>query len=400
MVVLGSTIFTLEISFWDRSIQWDALHYLDIRNEGYLFDGCNDPRTAFFPLFPFIWKFLPSGGLTISIFNFTLFSISVIALTNVFQIRKNIAFLYLALPSCFFFLVPYTEAIQFAGLTLLLIGLKRNQLLYIFFGTFIATLSRPTATILVPAVFIVAFILIWQQQYTLKFIFIRLLLPMLLAIALGLSIVNGIQYYDTGVWWAMIKAQTCWDHGIHAFSFPILSWSEDYIHRYDGMMMDLILVIATGIIIWFIQLLLGKKSNRHSPIDIPFLFSSLYIAGVGFSILLFQKDTHSINRYLQCTPFFFVFLATLLVEIKRYNIKYLISIFLLLLFFSAPFGAFNHIQTLLWYLLSITIILLLLTTFYWTISTLQKISFVITYLVLTAFQAFLLLTFLNGSWVG
>src|ERR1700741_904497 len=49
-------------------LNWDAAHYYMVKEHGY------DPvNTAFFPLFPFFWKFVNVSPIGIGVINFVLF---------------------------------------------------------------------------------------------------------------------------------------------------------------------------------------------------------------------------------------------------------------------------------------------------------------------------------------
>jgi hypothetical protein len=63
-------------------LNWDAQHYYKITTEGYDYT-----RTAFFPLFPLIWKYSGLGLLAISVFNGLLFLGSFAWLSSLYKIQ-------------------------------------------------------------------------------------------------------------------------------------------------------------------------------------------------------------------------------------------------------------------------------------------------------------------------
>jgi hypothetical protein len=106
MIMIYPTLlnFFLEESYSLNSlIQWDANdHYLFIRNNGYVFNGCDQPETAFFPLFPFLWKLVPATGLGALLLNSALFFPSLVFLKKEFRVSNRHLFIWLSLPSMFF----------------------------------------------------------------------------------------------------------------------------------------------------------------------------------------------------------------------------------------------------------------------------------------------------------
>lgn len=371
-------------------IQWDALHYQLISESGYMFDLCDYPQTAFFPLFPYLWKLTVTSASGAFILNVFIFSVSALLLKQAFNISTKTLYIYTALPSCFFFAMPYTESCQFLGLAILLIGLKKNNSIYILLGSLVVSLARPTFAILIPTVLILLFLNLLDKKEILPPIK-KTLLPLLLGIMLGLLIVNIIQFYDTNVWWGMIKAQDCWEHGLHSLSFPIQSWAGNINTLYDGLTTALTLTMGIFLIFYFFKKYIQRSFSNIELSEIT-LFSLIYMTGIGLTIILFQKDTHSINRYAFCSPF----LLLLMHETTLYKLRFLwifnISLFLL----GYLFGAFVHIQQLLIYILMLAVLSLII----YVLQRTESVLFYILYILLTIGQAFVLMLFMRGLWIA
>ena len=90
-------------------LNWDAAHYYVVKNNGY--DQIN---TAFFPLFPFLWKLLHVTPIGIGIVNFGIYMLAAAALLNELKLSTLKSFLLLSVPSIYFMFLPYAEAIFFA----------------------------------------------------------------------------------------------------------------------------------------------------------------------------------------------------------------------------------------------------------------------------------------------
>src|SRR5690606_31502392 len=104
-------------------LNWDAEHYHWIRNKGY--EGF---RVAFFPLFPFIWKLIPIGAIGVSVLNGCVFLVSFYFLIRQLGSSWKEVIVYLSIPGCIFFFLPYSEALFFLCSTLILIGLRKNKM--------------------------------------------------------------------------------------------------------------------------------------------------------------------------------------------------------------------------------------------------------------------------------
>jgi len=107
----------------DLSIVWDGYHYTNIKNDGYSYNPARQSNVAFFPGFPYLWKYSGLNAFGISLINLLLFLTGLFFLVREFAIRQRDALLFLSLPSLFFMFVPYSEALFFAASSILLIGL-------------------------------------------------------------------------------------------------------------------------------------------------------------------------------------------------------------------------------------------------------------------------------------
>jgi hypothetical protein len=278
-------------------------------------------------------------------------------------------------------------------MTIMLIGINRKTAYLVFIGALLAALSRPTFSVLIPAVFVILTIKVIQQNGEVKSTIYSLISPIVVGSLIGFNLVNLLEYQQTGVWWAMIKAQECWDHGFHAFHFPMLSWGSDLIHRVDGILMAAGLTISTFIIYWFVQVFVLKKEQKlFSNID---LLSLLFIAGTAFTLFLFQKDTHSGNRYFICTPF--ALLVIVMWHKSRLQKKDLIIWTFVYFLFSSLFGAYSSIKPLLIYLIGFLVLLGINK-----VVSLKKWRWLYTLLImfLLVVQGLFIYKFMNGEWIA
>ncbi len=380
-------------------IRWDTIHYLNIRFNGYSFNPCAHVNVAFFPLFPYLMKAVNLSFIYICLLNLLLFYTGIYFLHKAFKLGTLSIWLIAALPTSFFFFMLYSESVFFLSAALILYGLKTERYPILYLGVFLAALARPVISILIPAFII---LIIWDVLDQKKFYqYKHYLISILIAIA-SLLLVSWFQYTQTNTWWAMFKAQSCWDHYFSIKGLSANSWGKPIIQRLDKISVAIGLCSAFLLIIAFYKAFINKKSKplKH-PIatSAVYRFSFLYIAGITISIWLFQNDWHSLNRYIWCSPFIVLFLNSWKNTDKSF-IKTAVYIYLLLLI---PLGAYTHIQVLL-SLLAVSIWLISLIY----ISNIQdskinsyKYALIIALSIICIYtQWYFIELFLSNNWVG
>ncbi len=380
-------------------IRWDTIHYLNIRFNGYSFNPCAHVNVAFFPLFPYLMKAINLSIVYICFLNLLLFYTGIYFLHKAFKLSTLSIWVIAALPTSFFFFVLYSESIFFVSAALILYGLKQERYSILYLGVFLAALARPVISILIPAFII---LIIWDVLEQKKFYqYKHYLLSILIAIV-ALVLVSWFQYTQTNTWWAMFKAQSCWDH---YFSFKCLaanSWGKPIIQRLDKISASIGFSSAILLIVAFYKSFISKKPtalNHLIATSAVYRFSYLYLAGITLSIWLFQNDWHSLNRYIWCSPFIVLFINSWKNTDKSF-IKIALYTYLLLLI---PLGAYTHIQVLL-SLLAASI--WLLTCIY--ISNIQdskinkyKYALIIAFSIVCIYtQWYFIELFLSNNWVG
>ncbi|UPT66204.1 MAG: hypothetical protein M0D57_17230 [Sphingobacteriales bacterium JAD_PAG50586_3] len=126
---------------------WDARSYYQIGKYGYIYPH----TTAFFPLFPLVFKLTGFSWLIIVV-NFLLFGLSLLYLYRHIghvQLKEStpILLLLLSLPSAFVFLIPYSESLFFFCFTLCIAGFYKGNKYLLFAGLLLAAATRPIVTI-------------------------------------------------------------------------------------------------------------------------------------------------------------------------------------------------------------------------------------------------------------
>src|SRR5690606_33007140 len=139
----------------DNLARFDSVYYYSIATEGYYAEfETGGGNTGFFPMFPWIWDALQTDYLGISVFNIILTLLSVTVLTHILQIRSRYLLLFMSLPSFVFFFLPLSEAAFFLFSSLILIGMYRKNDWVTAAGLLLASMTRPSSVVFVPAVLI------------------------------------------------------------------------------------------------------------------------------------------------------------------------------------------------------------------------------------------------------
>jgi hypothetical protein len=362
-------------------LQWDAVHYYTIKNYGY-----KGFLTAFFPMFPLVWKALNIGVVAMSLFNGFIYISAATMLIYFFEIEKREMILLLSTPSIIFMFLPYTESLFFLCGTLILVGLERNLKWLIVLSLLICSMVRPTATVFIPALILLE----WLSKGN-KFSFANTFYYCA-ATVLGMLLVFYIQYLHTNEWFSFFTVQKSgWNNQLQFPVLPLRSWAGNSIVKLDGV------ALMVGIIsIIYLVLLFLKKIEIHSK---ALVFSILYLSGISLLILFFRGGSlFSLNRFVFATPFYFVFFNHFLKN-RTWSNKDIVVLFLVISLYWLLFGSYVHIQALLKF--ELTTLFVLLVFMQKTVSSqFSKVSY---YLLLAGFvllQLFFYQRFLNGGWIG
>jgi len=392
-LVFASVVFLLNQWFVpgllapEHFLNWDAQHYYWIRNNGY--EGFH---VAFFPLFPFTWKGLSLGIHGIAIFNGATFLAAFYFLVKELKSSLPETVLYLSIPSFLFFFLPYSEAVFFAGSTLLLLGMKKHLLPVTLTGLIMATLARPAFTVLVPAL-ILAELLGGKAD---RKMLARLGTYVLVAIA-GTFLVILVQYLYTGSWFGFLGAQKNWGNELQWPTLPLTSWAGGLIVRLDAA--ALIIGVAAGV--FLLLLTVNSKLRENYPVPKEVLLSLGYLAGITLSVLAFRGGSlFSLNRFVLATPFLIVAVNHFVhFDIKFRDRHILIASLVILAFFTLLFHPYVHIQTFLFFIF-LTFYMTLILSIKSDKSIFSKVSLFILTGLNFFFQVFFFTRFLLGGWVG
>jgi hypothetical protein len=333
VVVSLSLIGNKDLLAKSNFLNWDAIHYYDIKNGNY-----ESYRTAFFPLFPLIWKFSMLGIYGIVVFNVLLYLLSFRWLAKTFSFSNLETILFLSVPSALFYFLPYTEAFFFLFSTLILVGLKNERIWMIALGLFLCTLTRPSFTVLLPALLLT--ILFKQADWKQKTKEIALYIGLS---GFGIVLVALIQFAYTQQWFTFFGVQKLWGNQLQFPRLPLTSWAGGFVVRLDGL--AFLFCVFTGFVFLF-YLMKRKSLNWSLPNEL--IFSICYLIGIAFIVLFFRGGSlFSLNRFVFATPFFLIVLHAWLNYKKVFSTQQMVLLFVGIIAFWFLFNAHVHIQVLL-----------------------------------------------------
>jgi hypothetical protein len=387
----------------DKVYHWDSGWYYSIVKEGYNYQHNAQCNLAFFPLFPFIWKWAGLGNGGISILNCIFLLGGLVVLAEAYQFSIKELLFYAATPSLMFCFVPYSEAIFFLSASLLLAGLKRKNLLLSATGIFIAGLARSVSLIFFAAVFFIA-LAEWLHDRKNWKRHVQSLTVHLSAGVLSVLCVAYIQWRQTGMWFYFLQTQQYWGKEWGLPKLPLVTWGGAGMIWLDGAALFIALT-ALGICLYVLykSVYFTEAKNIYNN---AFGFSIAYLGLLALITLFYgigKEHTHiySINRYIFATPFFTIFIFGLKEKNQWRNAANKIAVIIVPVLCLA-FGIISFIMKLEWIEIAGVAGFIALSAFY-LLAVNEKIFeryFFIFYVAHVVMQLKLYDLFLNGKWVG
>ena len=293
----------------DNLTHLDVYWYADIVRRGYTYSATAMSSAAFFPLFPYLWRFTGLNLLGISLLNAGMFLVAFAWLAHSLRLPPRWALLLLSTPYLLFMVVPYTEALFFAFGTLLLVGLHRQRLAWWVLGLLGCGLTRAASTLFTPALLLM--VLLWAAQPGQARRALRWGGAGLGALAASVGVVAAVQGYQTGEPWGFILAQKHWNHRWQWPHLPFMTPSGIHLLWLDGLALWLGLV-ALGACAWLGWRWLRRGRRPLPAVPPAVVFSLGYCVSVTLFVLSHQGGSiWNIGRYLLATPFLVVLVAGL-----------------------------------------------------------------------------------------
>jgi hypothetical protein len=370
---------------------FDTQYYYSIGNYGYSYDPSHGSDVAFFPAFAWLWKLTGLYTQGMALVNVLIYIFSFSWLARAFRFTMKETLLYASLPSLMFMYAVYSEPLFFFTFTVLLIGLKRDNLALAAAGFFLCSITRSSVNVFVPAIIVMQLLsradMKWQKMGL-----------YLLASLAGIALVSYIQHEQTGEWLGFIKTQKYWQHKLQWPKLPFWTWGgKPGQPEKEVIWLDSFALMAglacISLCTYYVIRWLRKKAYA---IDDALLFSLLYLAGLTvLSLAMKGGGLFSLNRYLiPGAAFAIIFSRFLRFQFTNKQLWQLLGLIFILLTAS---HFFRHIRVILFSLAVLAFIALLLL---YHRADKQKPVFWALYTIGFVLQVYLLMAFINCDWVG
>ncbi len=331
----------------EKMYRWDADLYRNIADNGYSIQAAGgDYIFAFFPLFPFIWKFSGLNAFQISLLNYFFYVASLIILIMLFAGKDNIQkwrymLVLVGIPMLFVFLIPYTEGLFMLTMTLALWGILKNRYLLYFTGALLASMTRQSASILMLALFFTELYFFFRHRSfagSLKSCALKIL-PLLT----GTAIVSVIQLrYGSNHLLKFIEVEKHWGYKLQ-WPGTITDWAHEQFCTNLPLATIVLPIFLSYLGYSTIKTLLRIQHKIGYNIQNPaedesreylFILSIIYIIGVSLTILTLRGGLlNNLSRYVFCTPFYLIVLFMLQKNISNFSrpfrVTLLISVFII-----------------------------------------------------------------------
>jgi hypothetical protein len=356
-----------------------------------------------------IWKISNLPPIGILFLNYMFFSISIIILLRVLtDSKKNIenVILSLSLPSIIIFFIPYTEATFMLMISIGIYGLIKKKYWFFFFGFLLASLTRPSFTILLISIIGTEFFFLVKHM-NIKLGIVNTL-SRVAPLLTGTLIVSLIQYTQgSGSLLKFVEVQKYWDNFL-AIPHNLRDWS----HEGFGINIGVIFLIFIPLFILIFQLFYNQliKNNKKqlldykSPKDYLLILSIIYLIGNTLFIILFRGGSlHCLFRFTICSPFFYILLYIAFDYIRciLLNIRFfLISI----LAFSSLFVLGLADYSSLWNFSDFGIFIFIAAISFWLFQDLKsskiyKIGIILLLLINLVWTTYLFNTYIINGWI-
>jgi hypothetical protein len=324
----GATISTAYKPYLHTEIStinhWDAALYRRIRDEGYTnSDRLAKEKLAFYPLYPYLWRYLHIDGLFIVIFNYLLFGAGIIVLfiSLVPQAQENYPVFVLSLlfPTAACFYLPYAESLFLFTLALAVFGIMRRNYWLFFAGAFLFAMTRPSALMFLAALGAANTIYLFRHRNIKSWIrgFITQLSPGIL----GYACVTWVQFRKSGSWMAYFESMDIWPTESGYFN-TITDWSLEGF----GMTVFAIFFVALPALIYVLYTLYHSFRKPETVVESSLfkgtsefqrafllLVSLLFISiNLIYTFLSSGNVLNGFSRYTMAVPFFFIALYLLI----------------------------------------------------------------------------------------
>jgi hypothetical protein len=386
-----------------NTVRYDADWFDDIRVSGYIYVKNQMSNMAFFPLFPYAWKWSGLNGLQMSFLNLIIYIIAYVLLMGKAQYKVLYLMIISSIPCFIFFFLPYSEAWFFLFGTLLIVGYRKDSRALQVIGLVGCCLTRSVSIFFLPAIIITELLAYKKSPSNKKKVLGNILINSLASLSsiLIVVIVQGIQ---TGKWFYYIEVQKYWQRHWIIPSFPVTTISPAKVLGIDAIAMVLGIIAIFFMLKWAYFYLKKfsvekKKDEGHQQICKSVYFSTLFLSAIVIVDTCFtynidgKTNIQCMNRHLMCTAFAVCFLNWIY---KHYNAKvidgYLISFILVCGIFVT--GIYSYSYHLIYYILFCS------SFFLYKYFPKLELAFIVLFFFNIFFTVIFYQDFISGFWIG
>jgi len=305
----------------EKYLRWDAEIFSFIRDRNYVLEEefRGEVRSAFFPLFPFLWKTTGLSPRGVSVLNYFIFILSMALLFAYLQpkapIKNNLKWPFfialITLPTTIVYHIPYSESLFMLCMTVVVIGVLKEKYGMYFFGALLLAMVRPaTVFVLISLLAIEAFSFVRARDSN---ALIKNSILRGAPFVLGYLLVFFIQWTTSGSWTSFFDAHLMWASGLPE-NTGITDWSvEGYgMNVFSIFLIAIPACVLSGKIIW------ENRGNKMEKRDYVLLSSLLYISGILIcTILTSNGNIHSLFRFIMASPLFYIAAIVLFYDFEK-----------------------------------------------------------------------------------
>jgi hypothetical protein len=307
----------------DKYLRWDAELFSFIRDRNYVFEEefRGEVRSAFFPLFPFLWKTTGLSPRGVSALNYFIFILSMALLFAYLQpkapIKNNLKLPFfivlITLPTTIIYHIPYSESLFMLCMTIVVIGILKEKYGLYFFGALLLAMVRPATVFVLISLLAIEVFRFLSNRDTNSLIKNSILRGS--PFVMGYLLVFFIQWATSGSWTSFFDAHLMWASGLPENS-GITDWSvEGYgMNVFSIFFIAIPACVLSGKIIW------ENRGNKMANRDYLLLSSLLYISGILiFTILTSNGNIHSLFRFIMASPLFYIVAIVLFYDFEKFK---------------------------------------------------------------------------------
>jgi len=386
-------------------VKYDGEWFNGIRNFGYIFAPNQMSNMAFFPFFPYLWKWTFLNGLQISFVNLIIFAASFFLLIGKTIYKTSYLMIISTLPCFIFFFLPYSEACFFLFGTLVILGYRKDSTALICLGLLGCCLTRSVSTFFIPAIIITELLAYKDSGISRKKLITNIIIYTLVCVS-SIFVVILVQGLQTNKWFYYIEVQKYWKRDWLLPSVPFTTISPNKVLGIDAVALILGCTAIFFCLKWGYAYLVSEKklarirvTVKSSHICKSVYFSALFLSAIAIIDTCFTYDIEGstnmqcMNRHLLCTSFALCFLNWIHKDYnpEKWDIYFIIGLLLSGIFFT---GVINYIHHTIYY------ILFGMSFFLYKFFPKSQPALVLLFLFNVFFMVIFYQDFINGFWIG